>query len=91
MRTILLGLALLVLFAVPVIAETASEQCEIASMQIDRAFGKRFDRQAAQVRSMATQARSLQKQGKHAEALKVYEAAAKAGNIQLTHPMTHAK
>lgn len=85
MRTLLLSLALVALVAMPVSAFTEAEQCDMASRQIDKEFGKRFDKKAAEVRTMAAQARMLQKQGKHAEALKAYEAAAKAGDIQLTH------
>jgi hypothetical protein len=83
MRTVLLSLALVVLVAMPVAAATEAEECDMAATQIDREYGKRFDKKAAEVRSMASHARSLQKQGKHAEALKMYEAAAKAGDLQL--------
>ena len=83
MRTVLLSLALVAVVVMPVSAATEAEECEMAATQIDREFGKRFDKKAAEVRSMAFQARSLQKQGKHAEALKVYEAAAKTGGVQL--------
>ena len=85
MRMLLLSLALVSLMVMPVMAATEAEQCDMASKQIDKEFGKRFDKKAAEVRSMTAHARSLQKQGKHAEALKEYEAAAKAGNIQLTN------
>jgi hypothetical protein len=85
MRTILLTLALVALVALPVCAATEAEQCNMVSMEIDKSFGKRFDKQAANVRSMQGQAKKLQAQGKHADALKVYEAAAKEGGLQLKH------
>jgi hypothetical protein len=85
MRTLLLAFAFVALVALPVCAGTEVEQCDMASTQIDKEYGKRFDRQAASVRSMQTQARKLQAQGKHADALKVYEAAAKEGGLQLKY------
>jgi basic membrane lipoprotein Med (substrate-binding protein (PBP1-ABC) superfamily) len=85
MRTLLLSLAFVALVAMPVSAASEAEQCDMAATQIDKEYGKRFDKKAAEVRSMEAQARSLQKQGKHAEALKVYEAAAKSGDIHLMH------
>jgi hypothetical protein len=85
MRTVLLSLALVTLVVMPVSAATEAEQCDMAATQIDKEYGKRFDKTAAQVRSMAAQAKALHKQGKHTEALKVYEAAAKEGNVHLMH------
>jgi hypothetical protein len=83
MQILLLSLALVTLVVMPVSAGTDAEQCNMAAKQIDKEYGKRFDKKAAQVRSIQAQARSLEKQGKHSEALKVYQAAAKAGDIQL--------
>jgi hypothetical protein len=85
MRTLLLSLALVALVALPVCAATEAEQCNMASMEIDKTFGKRFDKQAANVRTLQAQAKKLQAQGKHADALKVYEAAAKEGGLHLNH------
>ncbi len=86
MRTILLTLALVAMVATPVAAASDAERCDMAQLQIDRAYGKRFDKQAAQVRTQQVQAQRLHKQGKHSDALKVYEAAAKTGGVTLTYP-----
>ena len=81
MRAIVLGAALLAMSAVP----ASAFQCPTLQAQIDKAFGKRFDRQAAGARQMATQAAALHKAGKHAESVAKYEEAAKAMGITLTH------
>jgi hypothetical protein len=83
MRTILLSLALVALVALPAYAATEAEQCNTVSKEIDKAFGKRFDKQASSVRSKQAQAKKLQAQGKHGDALKVYEAAAKEGGLHV--------
>jgi hypothetical protein len=83
MRAILLGLSLVALVALPVCAATEAEQCNMVSAEIDKAYGKRFDKQASSVRSKQAHAKKLQAQGKHGEALKVYEAAAKEGGLHV--------
>jgi hypothetical protein len=59
-------------------------QCPKLQSQIDKEFGKRFDRTATSARSVAAQAAVLHKEGKHAESVKMYEEAAKAGGLKLT-------
>lgn len=59
-------------------------QCPKLQAQIDKEFGKRFDRTASGVRSTAAQAAALHRAGKHDESVKAYEEAAKAGGLKLS-------
>ena len=79
MKTMLLGIAMLV--AMPLTAMAG--QCPALQAQIDKEFSKRFDGTASTVKQLAAQADALHKSGKHAESVKKYEEAAKAGNIKL--------
>lgn len=81
MKAVFLGLALLAMSAV---AASAFE-CPTLQAQIDKELGKRFDKNAGAARSIARQAEALHKAGKHAESVKMYDEAAKAGGIKLTH------
>lgn len=72
MRTILLSLRSLPWSCCRRGAATETEQRDMASMQLAKEFGKRFDRTAGDVRSMQTQPRKLEAQGRHARALKLY-------------------
>lgn len=81
MKTALLGIAMIC--ALPVTA--AAFQCPTLQAQIDKEFGKRFDRTAANARSIAAQAVALHRDGKHAESVKMFDEAAKAGGLTLTH------
>jgi hypothetical protein len=58
-------------------------QCPKLQAQIDKEFGRRFDRTASSTRNMAAQAAALHKTGKHAESVQKYQEAAKAGGLQL--------
>lgn len=60
-------------------------ECPALHAQIDQQFGKRFDRQASTVRALAKEADALHKSGKHADSVKKYDEAAKAGGLTLTH------
>jgi hypothetical protein len=80
MKAIVLGAALLVISAVP----ASAFQCPSLQTQIDKEFGKRFDRQAATARQFAREADALHRGGKHAESVKKYEEAAKAGGLTLS-------
>jgi hypothetical protein len=81
MKAMLLALGMLAMFAV---VANASE-CPNLQAQIDKQFGTRFDNQAAAARAMAAQAAGLHKAGKHADSVKAYDDAAKAGGMQLMH------
>ena len=74
--------ALVVMCAWPLSA--GAFQCPKLQMQIDKELGKRFDSTATGARSMATQAAALHSAGKHAESVKMYQEAAKAGGVKLT-------
>jgi hypothetical protein len=76
MKAMLLALGMLAMFAV---VANASE-CPNLQAQIDKQFGTRFDNQAA-----AARAAGLHKAGKHADSVKAYDDAAKAGGMQLMH------
>jgi hypothetical protein len=80
---IVLALAVAVLALAPILA--SANECPTLQAQIDKALGSRFDAQAQAARSMAAQAMSLHQAGKHAESVKMYDAAAKAGGLTLTH------
>jgi hypothetical protein len=79
MKGMLLGIAMLL--ALPVAAMAG--QCPALQKQIDAAVGSRFDAGAASARQMAAEAHALHSSGKHAESVKKYEDAAKAGNVKL--------
>jgi hypothetical protein len=66
-------------------AATASAgECPALQAQIDEEFGRRFDGQASRVRQIAKEADGLHKAGKHADSVKKYDEAAKAGGLNLT-------
>jgi hypothetical protein len=81
MRAILLGAAFLFVSA----TAAGAGECPALQAQIDTQFGKRFDRQAGEVKAKAAEAMALHRAGKHDESVKAYDEAAKAGSIQLTH------
>ena len=79
MKRILLSLLVLV-----AVASTASAgECPMLQAQIDKEFGTRFDKTAADVRSIAAEGMALHRAGNHAESVKKYEDAAKAGGVTL--------
>lgn len=68
------------------VAGTASAgECPMLQAQIDKEFGKRFDKTAAEVKSLAGEGMALHRAGKHAESVKKYDDAAKAGGLTLEH------
>ena len=71
---ILLSLAMLMATATAAIAG----ECPLLQAQIDKEYGKRFDKTAADVKSMAAEAMALHLSGKHAESV---EALTKAEKI----------
>lgn len=79
MKAILLGIAMVC--ALPLSA--MAFQCPSLQAQIDKGVGNRFDAAASTVRQKAAAASNLHKAGKHAESVKAYEEAAKAGNVTL--------
>jgi hypothetical protein len=76
MKTTLIAIAMVV--AMPLTAMAA--QCTSMQMQVDKEFGKRFDRTASTVRQAAKKAQGLCKSGKDAESVKVYQDAMKAAH-----------
>ena len=81
MKTIVLAASLLAFSA----AAAGAHECPALQAQIDKEFGKRFDRTAAGARSAAAEAMALHRAGKHAESVKKYDDAAKAGGLELMH------
>lgn len=79
MKRILLGVIL-----VGAVSGVASAgECPMLQAQIDKEYGKRFDKTAAEVKSLAGEAMALHRAGQHAESVKKYEDAAKAGGVTL--------
>jgi hypothetical protein len=62
-----------------------ANECPTLQAQIDAAFGNRVDGTAATVKALAHDAWALHQAGKHNEAVKKYDEAAKAGQIELKH------
>lgn len=79
MKAILLGIAMIC--ALP--ASVMAFQCPSLHAQVEKNVGNRFDAQASTARQKAAEASDLHKAGKHAESVKAYEDAAKAGNVTL--------
>jgi len=78
MRALVIGLAVLTLSAVPALA---ADDCAMRQYEIDKVYGKRFDKKAAEVRGLAKQAMALCKAGKKEDAMKMYDEANKKGGI----------
>lgn len=74
----------LVMIAAAATAAGAGE-CPALQAQIDKEYGKRFDKTAASVKSIAAEAMALHRAGKHADSVAKYDEAAKAGGMQLMH------
>lgn len=81
MRTIVLALGVVAVSATIV----AAGECPTLQAQVDKEYGRRFDKTAAVVRATAKEAEALHKAGKHADSIKKYDDAAKAGGMKLTH------
>jgi hypothetical protein len=81
MKAIVLGVSLLMVSA----AAAGAGECPALQAQIDKEFGKRFDRTAATARATAAEAMTLHRAGKHADSVKKYDDAAKAGGMELMH------
>lgn len=78
MKALLFGLVAVVFAFTPALA---ADDCAMRQAQIDRAFGKRFDKQASAVRTKAAEGSKLCKSGKTKEGLMKYDEAAKAGGM----------
>lgn len=78
MKAIVLGIAVLALSAVPALA---ADDCQMRQYEIDKTFGKRFDRTAANVKALAKEGMALCKAGKKSEAMMKYDEAAKTGGL----------
>jgi len=78
MKALLLGLVAVAFAFTPTLA---ADDCMMRQMQIDKAYGKRFDKQATKVRSIAAQGSKLCKSGKTQDGLMKYDEAAKAGGL----------
>lgn len=81
MRTVLLALGMVAAAA----TAAGAHECPALQAQIDKELGRRFDKSATEARAMAGEAWKLHQAGKHAESVKKYDEAAKAGGITLTH------
>lgn len=79
MKAMLIGIAMIC--ALP--ATAMAGQCPALQAQIDKAYGNRFDGGAATARQMAAKGAALHKSGKHADSVKAYQDAAKAGGLKL--------
>jgi hypothetical protein len=77
MKALLLSLVVIAFAAVPALAE----DCALRQAQIDKAYGKRFDKQASKVRSIAFEGSRLCKAGKTKDGLVKYDDAAKEGGL----------
>lgn len=75
-------IALVVVLGSPLLV--AAFECPKLQAQIDKEYGKRFDRTASTVRTMAEQATALHKAGKNTESQKMCEAAAKEAGLKLS-------
>lgn len=78
MKAFVLGIAVLALSAVPALA---ADDCQMRQQEIDKAFGKRVDRQAADVRALAKQGIALCKAGKKSEGMMKFDEAAQKGGL----------
>jgi hypothetical protein len=74
-------LLVLLIVGFPLTSALAADDCKMRQEQVDRAYGKRFDKQATKVRSVAADASKLCKGGKTKEALALYDQAAKEGGL----------
>lgn len=81
MKAIVLGVSLLMVSA----AAAGAGECPALQAQIDKEFGKRFDKSAAAAKALAAEGMALHRAGKHAESVAKYDEAAKAGGIMLKH------
>lgn len=77
MKAFLLAAAAVLLAVAPAMAD----DCMMRQSQVDKSFGKRFDRQASKVRQIAMEGSKLCKAGKTKEAMMKYEEAAKEGGL----------
>jgi hypothetical protein len=77
MKTLLLVSVVVAFTAAPALAD----DCMMRQVQIDKAFGKRFDKQATKVRSIAYDGSRLCKAGKTKDGLMKYDEAAKEGGL----------
>jgi hypothetical protein len=78
MRALLLGLVVSAFAFTPALA---ADDCMMRQAQVDKAFGKRFDKQATKVRSTALEGSRLCKAGKTKDGLMKYDQAAKEGGL----------
>lgn len=81
MKALLLVLVAIVFAAAPALA---ADDCMMRQTQIDKTFGKRFDKQASKVRSIAAQGSKLCKSGKTKEGLMKYDEAGKEGGLMMS-------
>jgi hypothetical protein len=77
MKALLLSLVVVAFAAVPALAD----DCMMRQAQIDKTYGKRFDKQATKVRSIAFEGSRLCKAGKTKDGLMKYDEAAKEGGL----------
>lgn len=82
MRRLITGVATAAL-TLGLIGPAVAFQCPTLIKQINDAAGSRFDAGAASAKAMAAEALALHNAGKHAEAVKKAEEAAKAMGLKL--------
>lgn len=79
MKALLLGMALVVASA----ATAVAAECPAVHAEVQKMYGKRFDKQASTIRQADTQAMMLEKAGKKQEAMMLCEKIAKDGGLML--------
>jgi len=80
MKARLLVLVAIVFAAAPALA---ADDCMKRQTQIDKMYGKRFDKQASKVRAIAAEGATLCRSGKTKEGLTKYDEAAKEGGVMV--------
>lgn len=83
MRRLITGIAAGALALGAIAGPALANQCPTLIKQISDATGNRFDAGAASAKALAAEADALHKAGKHADAVKKAEDAAKAIGLKL--------
>ncbi len=83
MRRLITGVAMGTLALGLIAGPALAAQCPTLIAQINAATGNRFDAGAASAKAIAAEADALHKAGKHADAVKKAEEAAKAIGLKL--------
>lgn len=81
MKTLSITLLALVMIALGSAPAVAADDCKMRQGEIDRAYGKRFDKQATKVRAIAAEGSKLCASGKTKEAMMKYDEASKEAGL----------